>query len=140
MPDAGDDDGLAAHVGGVLRRVWDPIGLGACGPADEYDAYVPDLLALTRDTGKFEDVLAAQSGHGWEWYGVRFMRSTELRAQPRTPRCARPPTCTRSRFSSDESRERVHEGISVSRNFAHAAGACAMSQERHGALVGLRRP
>ena len=58
MSDAGDE-GLAAHVGRVLRRVWDPIGLGARGPEDEYDAYVPDLVALTRDTAVFEDALLA---------------------------------------------------------------------------------
>lgn len=59
MPDVGDDGGLTSHVGQVLRRVWDPIGLGARGPADEYDAYVPDLVALTRETAVFEDALIA---------------------------------------------------------------------------------
>ncbi|MGE8131903.1 DUF6984 family protein [Methylobacterium sp. NPDC080182] len=59
MPDAGDDDGLALHIGRVLRWIWDPIGLGARGPEDEYDAYVPDLVTLTRNTTVFEDVLAA---------------------------------------------------------------------------------
>lgn len=58
MPNAGDD-GLAAHVGHVLRRVWDPIGLGARGPEDEYDAYVRDLVVLTRGTAAFEDALVA---------------------------------------------------------------------------------
>lgn len=59
MPDAADDDRLALHVGRVLRRVWDPVGLGHRGPKDEYDAYVPDLIALTRNTAVFEDTLAA---------------------------------------------------------------------------------
>jgi hypothetical protein len=57
MFDAADDDGLALHVERVLRSVWDPIGLGPRGPADEYDAYVPDLIALTRNTAMFEDAL-----------------------------------------------------------------------------------
>lgn len=57
MPDDGDND-LAAHVGRVLRWVWDPIGLSAHGPEDEYDAYVPDLFALTCG-GAFEDALVA---------------------------------------------------------------------------------
>ncbi|MFB0493740.1 hypothetical protein ABIE45_006396 [Methylobacterium sp. OAE515] len=59
MLDAADDDGLALHVGRVLRSVWDPVGLGPRGPADEYDAYVPDLIALTRNTAVFEDELVA---------------------------------------------------------------------------------
>ncbi|MBP2498968.1 hypothetical protein ABID82_006540 [Methylobacterium sp. PvP062] len=33
-----------------LRSVWDPIGLGPREPADEYDAYVADPIALTRNT------------------------------------------------------------------------------------------
>ncbi len=58
MPDLGDDR-LAAHVGRVLRWIWDPIDLGADGPEDEYDAYLPGLVALTRDTSAFEDALVA---------------------------------------------------------------------------------
>ena len=58
MPDA-SDKWLASHVGRVLRWVWDPIDLGTCGLEDEYDAYVPGLVALTRDTALFEDVLVA---------------------------------------------------------------------------------
>lgn len=59
MPDAGEAGELTSHVGQVLRWVWDPIGLGTAGPADEYDAYVPDLVILVRDTAVFEDVLIA---------------------------------------------------------------------------------
>lgn len=59
MLEAGDDHGLALHVSRVLHRVWDPVGLGARGAADEYDAYVPDLVALTRNTAVFEDALVA---------------------------------------------------------------------------------
>ncbi len=50
MPDEGDNGELASHVAEVLRWVWDPIGLGTAGPADEYDAYVPDFVILVRDT------------------------------------------------------------------------------------------
>jgi len=57
MSDAVDDRRLASHVGRVLRWVWDPIGLGAGGPADEYDAYVPGLATLTLDRRVFEDAL-----------------------------------------------------------------------------------
>lgn len=59
MPDEGDNGELASHVAEVLRWVWDPIGLGTAGPADEYDAYVPDFVILVRDTAVFEDVLIA---------------------------------------------------------------------------------
>ena len=53
------DDGLAAHVGRVLRWVWDPIGLGEQGPGDEYDGCTPGLVALTRDTAVSEDAIVA---------------------------------------------------------------------------------
>lgn len=59
MLDADGDDGLTAHVGHVLRSVWDPIALGAHGPENEYDAYVPDLVALARDTAVFECALVS---------------------------------------------------------------------------------
>lgn len=59
---AGDDEWLVSHVGRVLRQVWDPIDLGTCGPADEYNAYVPDLFALTRDPTVFEDALVGHLG------------------------------------------------------------------------------
>ncbi|TGD92493.1 hypothetical protein [Methylobacterium nonmethylotrophicum] len=48
------DPELAAHVSHVLRWVWDPIGLGAHGRPDEYNVYIPDLVALTRNTGVYE--------------------------------------------------------------------------------------
>lgn len=56
MPDA-DPDRLALHVGRVLRQFWDPIGLGDEGPADEYDSYVPEVVALMRDPAVFEEAL-----------------------------------------------------------------------------------
>ncbi|MCJ2047853.1 hypothetical protein MKK58_25430 [Methylobacterium sp. J-078] len=61
MPDAGAV-GLATHVGRVLRRIWDPIDLGGWGPEDEYDSYVPGLVALTCDHVVFEEVLIAHLG------------------------------------------------------------------------------
>lgn len=57
MPDV--DDGLAAHVGRVLRWIWNSIGLGERGPEGEYDGYVPGLVALTRDTAVSEDAIVA---------------------------------------------------------------------------------
>lgn len=79
MFDEADDDGLALHVERVLRSVWDPIGLGPLGPADEYDAYVPNLIALMRNTAVFEDALVAHL----EQIEVEMMRLS-LRPAKRT--------------------------------------------------------
>lgn len=57
MPEVGD--GLAARVGRVLRWIWDPIGLGEGGPGDEYDGYVPGLVALMRDATPSEHAIVA---------------------------------------------------------------------------------
>lgn len=56
---ATDDKALTEQVGHVLRHIWDPIGLGAEGPADEYDSYVPGLIALVRSTTASEAEILA---------------------------------------------------------------------------------
>lgn len=58
MPEA-DDEGLPVHVARVLRRIWDPIDLGRWGPEDEYDSYVPGVIALVQDTTVFETGIVA---------------------------------------------------------------------------------
>jgi hypothetical protein len=50
---------LSDHVRRVLRQIWDPIGLGAELPEDEYDSYAPGLVALVRDLTAFEAKIAA---------------------------------------------------------------------------------
>lgn len=32
-------------VNAVLYDVWDPIGVNTCAPRDEYESYVPEILA-----------------------------------------------------------------------------------------------
>lgn len=49
---------LAHQVGHVLRYIWDPIGLGENGPADEYDSYVSGVVTLVEGRTAFETVLA----------------------------------------------------------------------------------
>lgn len=53
------DNSLSDHTRRVLCHVWDPIGLGADLPADEYDSYVTDLIALMRDLTAFEAEITA---------------------------------------------------------------------------------
>ncbi|WP_019903942.1 hypothetical protein [Methylobacterium sp. 77] len=44
-------DDLTAHTRRVLWTIWDPIGVAALGaPEDEYDDYVPGIVALVLDT------------------------------------------------------------------------------------------
>lgn len=56
---ATDDGALAEQVRRVLRDIWDPIGLGADGPADEYDSYVPGLIAPVQGTRASEPEIIA---------------------------------------------------------------------------------
>lgn len=53
------DNTLSEHMRRVLRYIWDPIGLGAELPDDEYDSYVPGLIALVRSLTAFEAEIAA---------------------------------------------------------------------------------
>jgi hypothetical protein len=49
-PDGRTSNDLAAQVRLILRRDWDPIGLNReAETADEYDAYIPDIVALVED-------------------------------------------------------------------------------------------
>lgn len=53
------DDAFSEHVRRVLRHVWDPIGVGAELPDDEYDSYLPGVVALVRSLSAFEAEIAA---------------------------------------------------------------------------------
>ncbi len=53
------DNGLSEHARRILCHVWDPIGLGAALPDDEYDSYLPDVIKLVRDLAAFEAEIAA---------------------------------------------------------------------------------
>ena len=49
-PNGRTSDDLAAQVGDILRRDWDPIGLNReAEAADEYDLYIPAIAALVED-------------------------------------------------------------------------------------------
>ena len=46
---------LEQHVRDVLLRIWDPIGIvDMGGPEDEYDQYVPEIVALVRDPSVYQ--------------------------------------------------------------------------------------
>ena len=51
------DRALAAHVSGVLRHIWDPIGMGMEGPPDEYDRYIPGIVALLQGRSAYENAI-----------------------------------------------------------------------------------
>jgi len=55
---ASSDKRLFEHIRRVLRDTWDPIGLGKELPDDEYDIYVPDLIAFVRGLTAFETEIA----------------------------------------------------------------------------------
>jgi hypothetical protein len=58
-------------VEGVLRR-WDPIGVlpGECAPADEYDAYAPQIVSLIQRGGSMDQLLAHLSHLRTETMGM----------------------------------------------------------------------
>ena len=50
MPEPHDPSDLSRRCGEVLHYLWDPIGVaGRPGARDEYDSYVPALVAMLRD-------------------------------------------------------------------------------------------
>ncbi|KTS14985.1 hypothetical protein NS228_28920 [Methylobacterium indicum] len=51
------DRALAAHVSGVLRHIWDPIGMRTEGPRDAYDRYIPGIVALLRGRSAYETAI-----------------------------------------------------------------------------------
>lgn len=56
----GLEEELLAHVRLVLRRIWNPVGLGEDAPEDEYEAYLPALVGLTFGIVAFEDAIASR--------------------------------------------------------------------------------
>lgn len=49
-PNGRTSNDLATQVRVILRRDWDPIGLNReAEAADEYDAYIPDIVAMVED-------------------------------------------------------------------------------------------
>jgi hypothetical protein len=49
-------DPLALQVHGILWRAWDPCGVNAHAPNDEYDRYVPEVVALIVQRAAIEDI------------------------------------------------------------------------------------
>ncbi len=69
------DRALAAHVSGVLRHIWDPIGMGMEGPPDEYDRYIPGIVALLHGRTAHETAIAEH---------LIRIETLEMRLSPRT--------------------------------------------------------
>lgn len=92
-----DETELARHVAWALRQIRDPIGLGAAGPADEYDHSLPGILTLVRDSLRFETAIVAYPVR----IAVEAMGLDQARAKPIRATRALLALCEANRSESD---------------------------------------
>lgn len=62
MPRPPLTDPIAIAVNDVLYEHWDPIGIRAAAPRDEYESYVPELIELVR-AGESAETIATRLGY-----------------------------------------------------------------------------
>lgn len=58
LPSVDPADAFSLAVSDILRDVWDPLHVSGIEPSEEYDAYVPYVVALLRAGAGREIVVA----------------------------------------------------------------------------------